>query len=62
MLFTGKLNFDLLLSHFVVNISTTNIGKLFQCCFLNVEATSMNIRSLNFKFQPNINFETTLGH
>ena len=62
MLFTGKINIDLLLSHFVVNISTTNIGKLFQYYFLNVEATSINIPWLNFDFQPNINFEITLGH
>ena len=38
------------------------LSMLFQCCFLNVEATLMNIRWFNFHFQPNINVETTLGH
>ena len=36
--------------------------QLFQCCFLKVAATSMNIRSVNLYFQPNIKVETTLGH
>ena len=39
-----------------------HLTKLFQCCFLNVEATLMNIRWLNFHFQLTINVETTLGH
>ena len=29
-------------------------------CFVYVETTSINIRRLNFHFQPNINVETTL--
>ena len=33
MLYTGKLNFVLLLSHFVVNISTTNIDKVVSMLF-----------------------------
>ena len=33
---------------------------LFQSCFMNVETTSINIRWLNFHFQPNFNVETTL--
>ena len=33
---------------------------LFQRCFANVETTSINVRRLNFHFQPNINVETTL--
>ena len=36
------------------------LSKLFQCCFLNVEATPMN--KFNFHFQPNIKVETTLIH
>ena len=35
---------------------------LFQRCFVNVETTSINIRRLNFHFQPNFNVETTLVH
>ena len=31
-----------------------------QCCFANVETTSINVCRLNFHFQPNINVETTL--
>ena len=89
----------MLLSHFLVNISSANIGKvnsmlffqcrghtltqlstninvettfghqhwidvipstLFQRCFVNVETTSINIRWLNFHFQPNFNVEATL--
>ena len=42
--------------------SVQQLTKLFQCCFLNVEATPMNIRWFNFHFQPNINVETTLGN
>ena len=41
--------------------SVQELTKLFQCCFLNVEATPMNIRWLNFLFQPNINVKTTLS-
>ena len=33
---------------------------MFQRCFANVETTSINVRRLNFHFQPNINVETTL--
>ena len=33
MLYTEKLNFVLLLSHFVVNISTTNIDKVVSMLF-----------------------------
>ena len=33
MLYTGKLYFVLLLSHFVVNISTTNIDKVVSMLF-----------------------------
>ena len=33
MLYTGKLNFVFLLSHLVVNISTTNIDKVVSMVF-----------------------------
>ena len=33
MLYTGKLNFVLLLNHFVVNINTTNIDKVVSMVF-----------------------------
>ena len=33
MLYTGKLNFVFLLSHFVVNISTKNIDKVVSMLF-----------------------------
>ena len=36
------------------------LSTLFQRCFVNVETTSINVRRLNFHFQPNINVETTL--
>ena len=36
------------------------LSMLFQRCFVNVETTSINVRRLNFHFQPNINVETTL--
>ena len=38
------------------------LTKLFQCCFLNLKATAMNICLFNFDFQPIINDETKLGH
>ena len=44
MLHTGKLNFVFLLSHFEVNISTTNIDKVVLVLFLNVETTPISIR------------------
>ena len=50
------------LGHFLVNISTTKVTRLFKCCFLNVEATLMNICWLEFHFQLTIKVETTLGH
>ena len=36
--------------------------KLFQCGFLNVKTTPVNIRWLNFYFQPNVKVETKLVH
>ena len=36
------------------------LSTLFQRCFANVETTSINVRRLNFHFQPNINVKTTL--
>ena len=33
---------------------------MFQSCYVNVETTSINVRRLNFHFQPNIYVETTL--
>ena len=36
------------------------LSKLFQRYYANVETTSINVRRLNFHFQPNINVETTL--
>ena len=101
MIYTWKLNFALLLSHFLVNLSTRKVvsmlfsqhrwtcvdstslfnliptlkqtlghqhwinvtlSTLFQRCFVNVETTSINIRWLNFHFQPNFNVETMLVH
>ena len=53
MIYTWKLNFVLLLSHFLVNLSTTNIDKV---------VSIPNMRWLNFLFQPNISVETKLGH
>ena len=53
MIYTWKLNFVLLLSHFLVNLSTTNIDKV---------VSMPNMRWLNFLFQPNISVETKLGH
>ena len=38
------------------------LTKLFQCCFLNVETTPINIAWLNFHLQLTINVEATLGH
>ena len=40
MLHTGKLNFILLLSHFVVNISTTNIDKVVSVLFCQRQSNS----------------------
>ena len=40
--------------------SVQPLTKLFQCFFLNVETTPMNIRWFSFHFQPNIHVETTL--
>ena len=42
--------------------SVQQLAKLFQCCFLNVEATPMSILCFNFHFQQNMNVEKTLGH
>ena len=42
--------------------SVQELRNLFQCCFVNVEATPMNIYWFNFHFQPNINVQTTLVH
>ena len=53
MIYTWKLNFVLLLSHFLVNLSTTNIDKV---------VSIPNMRWLNFLFQPIISVETKLGH
>ena len=56
------LYFVLFLSQFLVDISKTKVIKLFKCCFLNVEATLINICWLKFHFQLTINVETTLGY
>ena len=37
-------------------------NKYWQSCFNAAFSTPMNMRWLNFPFQPNINAETTLGH
>ena len=42
--------------------SVQQLTKLFQCCFLSVNTTPINIRRFDFHFQPNINVETALGH
>ena len=34
------------------------LSTLFHCCFINIGTTSINIRRLNFHFQPKINIET----
>ena len=59
MIYISKLNFALLLSHFLVNLGTRNIGKVDS---IAVFSTPMNMRWLNFSFQPNTNVEATLGH
>ena len=62
----NKLNF-----HFQPNIEVETtliywrlinviLSMLFQCCFINVETTLINICWLNFHFKPNVNVETTL--
>ena len=33
----------------------------YQRCFVNVETTSINVRQLNFHFQPNINLDVFAG-
>ena len=55
MNYTRKRNLVLLLRHFLVNISTTNIEKVVSMLFAQHQWTT-------FPFQPNINVETTLGH
>ena len=55
MNYTRKRNLVLLLRHFLVNISTTNIEKVVSMLFAQHRWTT-------FPFQPNINVETTLGH
>ena len=35
---------------------------MFQRCFANVETTSINVRRLNFHFQPNINVDVFAGN
>ena len=46
------------------NQNRTDVSLLtfFQCCFVDVEKTSIKIRWFNFHFQPNINVETRLIH
>ena len=58
MIYTWKLNFALLLGHFLVNLNHLSIDSFFNAIF----STTMNMRWLNFPFQPNTNIETTLGH
>ena len=65
MFHSWKFNFVLFLGHFLLNMSTdqcSKVTKLFQCCFLNLEATPMYIRWLNFYLQRNINAGKILGH
>ena len=52
MIYTCKLNFALLLSHFLVNLSTRNIDKV----------VSMLFSQHRWACQPNTNVETTLSH
>ena len=59
MLYTGKLNFVLLLLHFVVNISTTCSDKVVSMLFSQRRNNADEHTLLNFDFQPNINVETT---
>ena len=60
MLYTWKLNSVLLLSHCLVNISTTNIDKVTSI-FFSKRRSSIDKHTLTkFYFQPNINVETTL--
>ena len=47
---------------FLWTLVQQTLTKLIQYCFLNVEATLINIRWLNFHLQQNINVETTFGH
>ena len=40
MLYTGKLNFVLLLSHFVVNVSIANIDKVISVLFSQLQSNA----------------------
>ena len=51
----------ILLYHWALS-SEPQYKKYWQSCFNAVFSTPMNMRWLNFPFQPNINVETTLGH
>ena len=43
----------------MINIEST---QFFKGCFANIKTTSINMRRLNFHFQPNLNVETMLVH
>ena len=51
----------ILLYHWALS-SEPQYKKYWQTCFNAVFSTLMNMRLLNFPFQPNTNVETTLGH
>ena len=58
MSYTWKYNFALLLSHFLVNLSTTNIDKVVSILFCQCQSNA-DEETLT---QPNINVETILSH
>ena len=61
MIFTWKLNFVLLLSHFLVNISTTNIDKALDC-FLNADEHTLTQLSFSTKYQYWNNIESSTSN
>ena len=65
MIYTWKLNFALLLRHFLVNLNLS-IDKVVWTLFSQHRwacvDSALNMRRLNFHFQSNFNVETTLVH
>ena len=65
MIYTWKLNFALLLRHFLANLNLS-IDKVVWTLFSQHRwacvDSALNMRRLNFHFQSNFNVETTLVH
>ena len=47
--------------HFITFEKVIRLTKLFQCCFLNADGHTLNVRRLNFHFQRNINVDVPAG-